>query len=418
MFADIDVFELFLKERETLGIKPGLSRMHQLLEDSGFDQSTFKGIHIAGTNGKGSTAAYLSSCYRMCDKQVGVFHSPSTGETKDMIQLNGDSISDEAYVTYANKLLPIIENLDALENPPSPFEIITAIAFLFFNDEADISIIEAGMGGREDSTNVFTPLLSIITSIDFDHMQFLGNSLAEIAYQKAGIIKPEVPVVVGDVGTEAVEVIRKEARQNKAPVYFYNDTFKVTGKEGEYNFEEYHLKLPLTIKMKGLHQAMNAALAVKGLFTLNKSHDNVCISNINKGLKQAAMEGRFEQVSDAPVIILDGAHNLAAINAFVDTVEMQSSSEIDILFTAFKDKPVLEMLSSLKQLNANITFTTFDHPRAFDQTELSAFSDQVDVVNADWQDYLSKLIATGSEKTTYIVGSLTFVGKVRQFLRT
>jgi dihydrofolate synthase/folylpolyglutamate synthase len=409
----------YLDEREKVGIKPGLGRVKRLLKSVNFYEQSFKGIHVAGTNGKGSTVTYLASCYRACEKQVGTFTSPSLTDRHAMIKMNLEPINETFYVNYFNQLKPTIDQLDKESDPPSPFEIMVVIALKYFQDYADISIIEAGLGGRDDATNVFTPIASVITSIGYDHMQFLGTTLPEIAKQKAGIIKEEVPVIIGDVPDSAKQVIRKEANQKGAPFYFYGESYSVKRDSDEWAYQSMNLKLAFTLKMKGKHQAHNAAVAIKTLFVLNQDQDNVSLSQIKRGIKEAAIKGRFEQISTAPDIIIDGAHNTEAMQVFVDTIEEthDNDREIQVLFAAFKDKPIKQMLEVLQEVTDQVLLTTFDHPRAASIEALKATVPKtlkVDTV-IDWQTYIENLNQTN--KVTYVVGSLDFIGKVRQNIK-
>lgn len=421
MFNTVHAVDAYLDEREKLGVKPGLQRVKALLEDAGFYQQPFKAIHIAGTNGKGSTVAYLSACYRACGDNVGTFTSPTLTNRQAMIQLNHQPISDDDYLALINRLYPTVVKLDHVDDQASSFEILVAVAFIYFQSAADIACIEAGLGGREDATNVFTPIASVITSIGYDHENFLGTSLAEIAAHKSGIIKEKVPIIVGEVDKEALTVIKKEARRLHAPIYLYGEQFSVIEERREIFYQSFNLKMPLRLQMKGKHQAHNAAVAIKTLFALNQLGENVCISEIKNGIAAAQLAGRYEAVSKNPTIIIDGAHNTEAITAFVDTVrnDIKKDQPVTVLFAAFKDKPITLMLEKLVELTNDIQLTSFDHPRA---ASLETLAESVPkllktTLVDDWQAYLSKKMENAEDNhVTYVVGSLDFVGKVRQYI--
>ena len=419
MFTTCTSVNQYLDQREKVGIKPGLDRVTRLLKSVNFYEQAFKGIHVAGTNGKGSTVTYLASCYRACEKQVGIFTSPSLTDRQGMIKMNLEPIDETFYVNYFNQVKPMIDQLDEEHDPPSSFEIMVVIALKYFQDYADVSIIEAGLGGRDDATNVFTPIASVITSIGYDHMHFLGTTLPEIAKQKAGIIKEEVPVIIGDVPDAAKQVIRKEANQKRSPFYFYDESFIVKQAEDEWTYQSMNLKLAFSLKMKGAHQAHNAAVAIKTLFVLNQDHDNVSLGQIKRGIKEAAIKGRFEQISTAPDIIIDGAHNTEAMQVFVDTIKETHDNDkaIQILFAAFEDKPIKKMLEVIRTVTDNIVFTTFNHPRAASIEYLTKQAPKgLQVKQAsDWQAFIEEI--TAPEQVTYVVGSLDFIGKVRQNIK-
>lgn len=419
MFTTCTSVNRYLDQREKVGVKPGLLRVKRMLNAVDFYEQPFTGIHVAGTNGKGSTVTYLASCYRACEKQVGTFTSPSLTERHAMIKMNLEPIDETFYVNYFNQLKPTIDQLDQENDPPSPFEIIVVIALKYFQDYADVAIIEAGLGGRDDATNVFKPIASVITSIGYDHMQFLGTTLPEIAKQKAGIIKEEVPVIIGDVPEETKQVIRKEANSKRAPFYFYGESFSVKQAADEWTYQSMNLKLAFSLKMRGAHQAHNAAVAIKTLFVLNQHHDNVSLGQIKRGIKEAAIKGRFEQISSQPDIIIDGAHNAEAMQVFVDTIKEThgENKPIQILFAAFKDKPIKDMLKIIQTVTDNIVLTTFNHPRAASVQALQKHLPKgIQVKTAtDWRTFIEGIQST--EQVTYVVGSLDFIGKVRQNIK-
>ncbi|GEN55984.1 tetrahydrofolate synthase [Halolactibacillus alkaliphilus] len=417
MFTTCKAVNHYLDQREKVGIKPGLSRVKKLLASVGFYDQPFKGIHVAGTNGKGSTVTYLASCYEACGKRVGTFTSPSLTDRRGMIKLNQQPMDAILYVDYFNQFFPVIDQFEKDQDPASPFEIMVVIALKYFQDHSDVAVIEAGLGGKSDATNVFTPIASVITSIGYDHMQFLGTTLEDIAKQKAGIIKEEVPVIIGDVTEEAKLVIRKEANSKRAPFYFFGDSFTIKKDNDEWLYQSMNLKLAFTLRMKGKHQAYNAAVAIKTLFVLNQNRDNVSLGQIKKGIKEAIIKGRFEQISQRPNIVIDGAHNTEAMEMFVETVrEMAEDDEKKVvLFAAFKDKPIKKMLELIATITDHVVLTTFDHPRAATIEELKQFTpENVTVTQTnDWLNYLHQLKAD-DHQVTYVVGSLDFIGKVRQ----
>ena len=217
--------EDFLNSRKQYGIKPGLDRIQALLEGMNHPENYLQSIHVAGTNGKGSTIAFLSHALIQNGYRTGIFTSPSFYGLKGYFLLDENFIEDDIIVHELNLLLPYIQELDRQGNAPTEYEILTALAFLVFKDRADITLIETAMGGRFDTTNVVHPLLSIITNVEMDHMNFLGNSVSEIAFHKAGIIKNQVPVILGKTKEEAFQVIQQEAEEKKAPLLRFGTDF-------------------------------------------------------------------------------------------------------------------------------------------------------------------------------------------------
>ena len=420
MFSSLEALDQFFKARETVGIKPGLDRMERLLNDVQNPQLKVPMIHVAGTNGKGSTVTYLASILQGAGYQVGTFTSPSLTNRQAMIQLNGEPISDEVFLSYANQLAPELTKLDQENNPASLFEIIVAIAFMFFADHSSIAVVETGMGGLEDATNLVDPIVSIITSIGCDHTAFLGETIADIAKHKAGIIKPNKPIIVGKMVPEAAEVIKEVSIANHAPLYQLGTDFQVIWIENRPYYKDENQTIPLRLRLLGEHQFLNTALAIKTIALLNEMNRPISKEQIKLGIRQAHLPARFEQISDHPVIIIDGAHNLESIQAFLDTVnKLYKNVEKHLIFAAFRDKPIKEMLTALEPHFDQMSITTFEHARAASADQLfnisnhqnkQKFDDWKELLNSVRQDKLTK-------KVTFVVGSLDFVGKVREYFK-
>lgn len=423
MITTIKELDDFFIARNKVGIKPGLNRMENLLEAVGHPEERLTAIHIAGTNGKGSTLTYLASALIEEGYNVGTFTSPSITTRKAMIKLNDKVITDQQYLHYFQTLESVIDRLDLDENPPSTFEIIVAITIQFFAASTDIAVIETGMGGKEDATNCFTPLLSIITSIGIDHSEFLGSSYQEIAAHKAGIIKQKTPVVIGDVPAEALAVITKIANDKQAPIYQLTKDFSAQemhvatdGKE-RFTFHHDQVDLPITLTMKGKHQVANACLSIMSLLLLRKEKVTMTNESIQLGLEQAKIGARFEQISQDPLVIIDGAHNEASFDALIETIERYyPDQQKRLLFAAFRDKPIEQMIVKADRYFDHVVFTSFESPRAaeaktlFDLSEHSNKSYQL-----DWRVTLDHITANDQECMTFIAGSLDFVGKVRNY---
>ncbi|HHQ0951427.1 TPA: bifunctional folylpolyglutamate synthase/dihydrofolate synthase, partial [Listeria innocua] len=310
-----------------LGIKPGLARMEYIMEKLNHPEKANKWVHIAGTNGKGSTLTFIRSSLEEAGYKTGTFTSPYIETFNERISVNGIPVSDQMIVDLANRIKPIAEELEkTVYGPPSEFEIITAMMFLCFAEyeSIDIGIIEVGLGGRLDSTNVLTPLISVITTIGMDHMEFLGNSIEQIAGEKAGIIKPGIPVISGVIQKEAQEVIINNAIRNNSNVAWLNKDFFIQNRGDEITFRTSHGdEIPdITIGLLGIHQLNNAAVAIKVLQYLNTfSSYEINQSAIKKGLKKAFWPGRMELLDVKPFIMMDGAHNPEGVKTFADSIK-------------------------------------------------------------------------------------------------
>lgn len=424
-FNDYEAVIAWIHGTLRLGIKPGLGRMEFLLKRLNNPERSNKWIHVAGTNGKGSTVTFIREILEHSGYKVGTFTSPYIETFNERICVNGHPIPDEDLVTIANLIYPItIEMKESEFGSPSEFEIITAMMFVYFAEveTIDLGVIEVGLGGRLDSTNVLTPLISVITTIGMDHMEFLGNNLAAIAKEKAGIIKASIPIISGVLQSEASEVIEMIARDRQAPLYKINKDFDIkTSTKSELRFVSRNIELPdLKLGLEGKHQYHNAALAVETVLLLAEITD-FSISNqaIKSGLANAFWPGRMETISNNPLCILDGAHNPEGVQAFADNASAISGDKV-ILCSILGDKDHRQMLATLKSIpNAKVYLTTFDYPRAMDQEELRRTAEihSIEAV-VDWKSWLQTYWSQEElEKTLFITGSLYFISEVRHFIK-
>lgn len=399
MFSTIQEVEVFFNERKKLGMKPGLERITGLLNRLDNPEKHFKAIHIAGTNGKGSTLHFIKTALMANGYEVGVFTSPSFTGLGGHIFLNDQQLSEQALLEWMNRLFPHIREMDKADLAPTEFEILTALAFSFFAENGEIVLIETGMGGRFDTTNVLQPILSIITSIALDHTDYLGGSEEEIAWHKAGIIKKAIPVIIGNVSEEAFAVIKEEARQKHAPYYRLGIDFN---------------RSQLNLQMKGEHQLDNVSLAIQAVLILK---GNGFEMDVEKGIHQmekTTLPGRFEQIQSNPVIILDAAHNPDGIKAFVQTANaLFPDADKHVIVAMFRDKATEEMLHLLTEQFDHVTLTSFDHPRAWNLDELQGGT-SVDQIDSDYQAVLERTLQSGS--VYFITGSLHFITEIRHYL--
>lgn len=427
MFHSYEEALNWIHSRLRFGIKPGLTRMEMMMEKLNHPEKQIKTVHIGGTNGKGSTVTYLRNILQQAGLTVGTFTSPYIEQFNERISVNGKPISDEEILSLANKLFPIVEEMDKMEiGGPTEFEIITAMSFYYFAymNKMDIVIYEVGLGGRFDSTNIISPLLSIITSIGLDHTAILGDTYAQIAFEKAGIIKKETPIIAAVKQTDAQNVIVKQANEMEAPIYLLDKDFTIDEYYSRSTCESFVLKSPLfrwtdlQITMFGKHQVENASLAVIGAQLLRDMFESINEDSIRKGLFQSKWPGRFEIISKSPFVVVDGAHNEEGVEALVDVlVKRYPEKNINIIFAALSDKKTDKMIAKLDQVATTITFVTFDYPRASSSTLLYEESNHLlKEQNDNWKEaILKQLERLEEENMLLITGSLYFISEVKAF---
>jgi dihydrofolate synthase / folylpolyglutamate synthase len=420
----------WIHSRLRLGIKPGLMRMEWMMEKLGNPEQKIKFVHIGGTNGKGSTVTYLRSILEQAGYETGTFTSPYIEQFNERISLNGVPISDEEIVVLANVIYPLSEELEKTElGGPSEFEIITAMAIYYFArvHPVDVAIFEVGLGGRFDSTNVIQPLLSIITNIGLDHTQLLGSTHKEIAFEKAGIIKAGASLISAVNQEDAREVISNRANELSVSTYFLNESFKVADHISIESGEKFSLEFngqtlqDLMITMYGQHQTENAALAVVASLLLQKEHAfEIDEHQIYAGLKEAYWPGRFELVSHNPILILDGAHNEEGMTALTAELSKRYHNQtIKIIFSALADKKLDEMIKKLDKVADEITFVSFDYPRATTAEALYNLSSSANrKYHKNWKEALTIEFKSVQENEILVVtGSLYFISQVKHFLK-
>ena len=415
---------------------PTLKRMRRFLDELGAPDKRINAIHIAGTNGKGSTLAFLRNIFQEDGKTVGSFTSPFLMKFNERISVNGVPISDSEILRLAQTVYPIVKKLDdeLPEGGPTEFEIVTAMMFTYFAEgHADIVLIEVGLGGLFDSTNVIVPKVSVITSIGWDHMHILGDTLPKIAAQKAGIIKSGVPVVVGGVDQESLKVIQKTAQKKGSPIQILGSDFTVTDlgesswqqsfdfKSGAHHFDQLHTGL------LGDYQTHNAALAIEAYLVYQQLQNAAAATeSVEKGITATQWAGRFERVSTNPTVVLDGAHNTSAVDQIVKLLETDfSSGHITILMGILADKQADKMVEKMDTIpNATVYLTQFSGPgkrSAADpkklEHQLETVGDQALIID-DWHEAISTLAGQlAPEDMLLITGSLYFISDVRQYLK-
>ena len=361
------------------GIKLGLKNTERLMSILGEPRNSFRAVHIAGTNGKGSTAAIIASILKESGFKVGMFTSPHLVSFTERIKINNSPISEEDVAELTSYIRKIIAATDL---KPTFFEFITAMAFYYFAcEKVDWAVVEVGMGGRFDATNVILPIVSVITNIGFDHKEFLGQSISEIAFEKAGIIKHAIPVVTAVNNSEALEVIENVAKKTGSEIYIYGKDFKgsltfigdrhitfdyssINHSIGYINnFKDYK---NLTLPLSGRHQLYNASLAIRTCETLRHRGFTVTDGAINDGISRLKFGGRLEWISQTPSIIIDSAHNPDAAKALADAVKeiFLEHKKIILIIGIMKDKDIEGVLSPLTQIADTIILTKPEGERA------------------------------------------------------
>ena len=404
----------YLFSLEQFGIKFGLASIRALLARLGNPDHAFRSIHIAGTNGKGSVTAMVDSVLRRAGHRSARYTSPHLIDLSERFVVDGRAVAAAEMARAAEDVRQAIEGAIAdgtLSAKPTFFEATTAMAFdMFRRAGVEFAVIEVGLGGRLDSTNVIDPIVTAITSIDFDHQQYLGNTLADIAGEKAGIIKPGVPVVVGDVAPEAYGVIERIARERGA------ELIRADAAEREYG--------PITLGLRGAHQVANARVAMRVLETLERLGVTIGRQAIVDGLTTVTWPGRLEHrtLPDGREIILDAAHNpagAAALASYLRGLEGAGSTKPALVFAAMRDKDVDGMLTVLLPAIGRVVVTRPSNPRAANPEELAARiraiapALPIDIVSPP---AAALAAATKISRLVVVAGSIFLLGDVMQEL--
>ncbi|MRG88215.1 bifunctional folylpolyglutamate synthase/dihydrofolate synthase [Salinibacillus xinjiangensis] len=418
----------WIHSRETFGIKPGLKRMEWLMEKLNHPQKKIKAIHIAGTNGKGSTLSFLRHIMQSHGYSVGTFTSPYIVKFNERISVDGQPIPDDEMTSFVEKIKPLCLELEKTElGPPTEFEVITAIAFDYFSQQdLDYVLFETGLGGRLDSTNVVQPILTIITNVGLDHTAILGNTYEQIAYEKAGIMKEQIPLVTAVTEQQSLHLIKRKASELSVPLdHFSSDfrakqlgvhdgleTFSFFSKLGDYS--------ELAIQMRGFHQVVNASTALQAFLRLSKMVNlQVDTTKVKEGLFGTTWPGRFETVHHHPLVIIDGAHNKEGIETLIQTVErFYPEKRKHLLFSAMKDKALSDMINLFNQAFTTVTFTTFEFERAAKAENLFELSDHPNKhLKSNWEASIKELIQSIDPMNEVIIisGSLYFISVIRQY---
>ncbi|MFH1075424.1 MAG: folylpolyglutamate synthase/dihydrofolate synthase family protein [Pseudomonadota bacterium] len=403
------------------GIKLGLDSITGLMAGLNNPHKSFRSIHIAGTNGKGSIAAIISSILAQAGYKVGLFTSPHLVRFNERIRINNLSASDATLIEAAEAVEAVVSQ----QEHPTFFEYATAMAFYCFAQErVDWGVVEVGMGGRLDATNVIMPDVSVISSISLDHQQYLGNTIAKIAWEKGGIIKYRVPVVIGAKRKKACEVIEKVAAERHAAAYRLGRDFNARKVKKNlffyYSGIEKNFKA-LELNLLGDHQIDNAATALAAIEVLMQRGNAIPEDAVRIGISKAKWPGRLEVVAERPMVILDGAHNIDGVRTLRRYLEKLGSQRIVFVVGFMSDKSWKDMLRRLLPVSYHVIATRVADARAEDPHSISAFvrlfNDQVEVIS-EVGCAIDKAvdIAAGINGVVCVTGSLYLIGEAKAYM--
>jgi len=379
----------------------------------------FKSIHIAGTNGKGSTSHMLASILQSAGYNVGLYTSPHLKDFRERIKIKGKEISEKYIVDFVNKNKEFFEDLK-----PSFFEMTVALAFMYFADnKVDVAVIEVGMGGRLDSTNIINPLVSVVTNISKDHTQFLGNTIEKIAIEKAGIIKKNIPVIIGQSIVKTKKIFIKKSKQKKSEIYFADEEFNINysmqtiDEKQSFNvFKNNKLVFSdLKVDLLGLYQKHNLLTALKTIDVLKLSNINISEEAVYDGLenikKYTGLKGRWQILGRNPRIVCDTGHNEAGIKEITEQIKAIAYKNLLMVIGVVNDKNIDKILSLLPQ-NAKYYFTKASIPRALDENILMQEAKKHKLIGKRYNKVFDALKAAkkdAKENDFIFVGGSTFV---------
>ncbi|ATB37809.1 bifunctional folylpolyglutamate synthase/dihydrofolate synthase [Cystobacter fuscus] len=408
----------FFSRLSPSSIKLGLERVEAALEALGHPERRFPALHVAGTNGKGSTCAFASAALHAAGHRVGLYTSPHLVRVNERIRVDGVEISDE---TFGQRILEVLERHPEAATSLTYFEFGTVVAFWHFAREAvDVAVVEVGLGGRLDATRACVPLVTAITPVSFDHMEYLGNTLGAIAAEKAGILKPGVPVVLSRQAPEALEVLERLARERQAPVLLEGRDFHLGQRPGGgLAYEGSGLSLEgLSLSLRGEHQWQNAAVALAALEQLSARGVRVPPEALRTGLAGARWPGRLEELGGSPPVLLDGAHNPAGVGVLLEGLRsLYPGRRVHCVFGVVADKDRGPMLRALLPACSSVHLTPLDTPRSLSP---ESYLDKARALCENAYSYASldaalagALAQAAPSDVLLCTGSLFLVGSVR-----
>ena len=405
--------ETWLESRIGLNFRSGLARMIRAIDLLHHPEANYPMIHVTGTNGKGSTIAFMSQLFVQHDKKVGTFTSPHMTSIHDRICINHEPIPDKDFIRIGHCVQTMERQLLQTHSPLSYFEILTLMALLYFKEEqVDVALIEVGIGGLLDTTNVVIGDIAIVTSVGLDHQETLGDTIEEIAEQKAGIFKPGRTAVVGPLPNAALLICRERAKSLGIDLHEYGKEFSFNNK----TFQSGRIHLSdIELGLAGTFQEENAGIALEVFFLFMEQQSwSVDLYLVREALAQTRWAGRLERICDG--VYLDGAHNLPAVERLVEFIKLQEDRKIVILFGALKRKDYSAMLSYLQRElpQADLFLTSFSYGESVSEKEVGEIA-----YVSDYQTFIDgHLLKKDEQQLLFITGSLYFVAEVRQFLKS
>jgi dihydrofolate synthase/folylpolyglutamate synthase len=423
-----------------VGIRPGLDRIAWLMERLDHPERRLKFIHVAGTNGKGSVCAYLTHVLRACGYDVGTFTSPYMTSYSNRLQYNGEDIPDDALLKLANRLKPLADELAGTEwGPPTMFELTTALALLYYGTVTypDYVVWETGMGGRLDVTNIVVPVVSVITNIGHDHLDLLGPTLSDVAREKAGIIKPGVPVVSAVSQPELQAIIRDKAASCRSTLYLLGESFGYEAVSTSEDDQRFAFRSPfrtigdLQIRLNGPHQLANAAVAVMTLEVLRQYYALILEDEaLREGLERTEWPGRLEMVSRSPRILLDGAHNPEGMQALSDALRhVYAYDRLNVMLAMMPNKNHEHSLRHILPLVETLVITEPDFHKKMKAADLADIAERLRpscggpreiIVEPDWRRALERMqelaASSAGDTLSVITGTLYLIADVRSWL--
>lgn len=399
------------------GAKWGLERMQTLLRGLGSPEQELRIIHVAGTNGKGSTCAMIAGACRAAGLRTGLFTSPHLVSPTERIRIDGEDVSEERFAALFQRVHEIAEAMveaGEMDAHPSYFETVTAMSLLAFRGTTDVVVLEVGLGGRLDATNVVQPQLTVITAVDYDHEAFLGNTLSSIAAEKAGILKLRIPLVLAPQRDEAERVIRGRAKELGCPVIPVAENppaaVQLTAYGSQFTFEG----RPFSCPLPGKHQVENAVTAILACKAFGLSFEH-----IQQGVAATRWPGRLEFMERSPDLVLDGAHNPAGARALAAYIETFCAGRpVWLVYGAMRDKAIEEVTSQLFPLAAKLILTAPDFARALRPEALAQMANHPNMATASTISAAITLAREAPpEAAVFFTGSLFVVGEARALMR-
>lgn len=417
----------YLEQIQKLGIKFGLDNVRAILASMGNPHQRYPSVLVAGTNGKGSVCAMLTRILTLHGYRAGLYTSPHLVKVEERIRIGEALVSRSRFASLLTRLREKIEQLISgrtLISPPTYFEMLTCLAFLYFEEErVDMAVLEVGMGGRFDATNVARPLVSVITTISPEHQKYLGETLKQIGFEKAGIIKPGVPVVCGETKREAVTAIRRRARELAAlfiPVFSRQGrlTDERHGMGRRFTYRSDEGTYAYTPSLLGVHQGRNAAVAIMAAETLSGLWNPLDKAKIIAGIETARWAGRTEQVSREPFVLLDGAHNEEGAAALRLVILEEVPKPRILVFAAMQDKKIERLAEILFPLAERVILTRFPYYKAADPGEIqnrtARFADRLMLEPDPRKAVQTALNLAGRKGAVVVTGSLFLVGEMKK----